>query len=62
MRKTLGIGIGSNLLKFFFDNDSEREPTSAIFMPENSLKATPTTAKILPIATEATDTTTQSHR
>ena len=31
-------------------------------MPENSLKATPTAAKIFPTATEATDTTTQSHR
>ena len=44
-----------------FDNDSERESTSAVFMPENSSEATPTTAKILPVfmpenSSEATPT------
>lgn len=41
------------------DNDSEREPTPATFMPENSSEATPT---ILPTAAEATDTVAQSLR
>ena len=44
-----------------FDNDSEREPTSAVFMLENS-EATPTAIEILPTAAAATDTATQSHR
>ncbi|KAG6490718.1 hypothetical protein ZIOFF_052028 [Zingiber officinale] len=43
-----------------FDNDSEREPTSVVFMPENSSEASPIAAEILPTATEATDTTAQS--
>ncbi|KAF8410070.1 hypothetical protein HHK36_002592 [Tetracentron sinense] len=45
-----------------FDNDSERGPTTAAFMPENSLEATPTAAEILPTAAKATDAAARSPR
>ncbi|KAF8390258.1 hypothetical protein HHK36_024783 [Tetracentron sinense] len=45
-----------------FDNDSEREPTPAAFMPENSSEATPIAAEILPTAVEATDAAARSPR
>ncbi|KAG6523630.1 hypothetical protein ZIOFF_013495 [Zingiber officinale] len=43
-----------------FDNDSERVPTSAIFMPENSSEANPTAVEILPTTVEILPTTAEA--
>ncbi|KAJ8626953.1 hypothetical protein MRB53_020260 [Persea americana] len=45
-----------------FDNDSEKEPSPAAFMPENPPEATPTATEILPTVAKATDTAAQSLR